>query len=79
MTTQPHDPHSHALAAQDARLRHIERRVDDIYLALIGSVDGQHRGLQSRVERLESWAKWLAGLVTTAIGAAIAALVRGQH
>ena len=78
MSTQPQDPSAPTLHIIDARLRHVETRVDAIYTALIGSVDGSHRGLQSRVERLESWAKWLAGLVTTAIGAAITALVKGQ-
>lgn len=78
MSTQPQDSTAPTLLAIDARLGHVEKRVDQIYSALVGSVDGQHRGLQSRVERLESWAKWLAGLVTTAIGAALTALVKGQ-
>ena len=66
------------LSSIDQRLSHVEAQVSDIHKALVGSTDGSVKGLQSRVERLEAWAKWLAGLVTTAIGAAIAALVRGQ-
>jgi hypothetical protein len=68
-----------ALLSINQRLSHLELQVSDIHRAMVGSMDGQQRGLQARVERLESWARWLGGLVTMAIGAAITALVRGQH
>ena len=76
MSTQPTpDP---TLLSIDMRLRQVESQVTAIHNALVGSVDGQHKGLQARVEKLESWAHWLAGLVTMAIGAAVTALVRGH-
>lgn len=76
MSTQPTpDP---TLLSIDMRLRQVESQVTAIHNALVGSVDGQHKGLQARVEKLESWAHWLAGLVTMAIGAALTALVRGH-
>lgn len=77
MSTQPtSDP---VLLAMHDRLRHLEAQVGDIHRALVGSTDGSSKGLQARVERLEGWARWLAGLVTMAIGAAVTSLVRGQH
>lgn len=76
MATQPSPDGT--LASIDARLRHVEAQVTAIHNALVGSVDGTHKGLQARVERLEGWAQWLAGLVTMAIGAAVTALVRGH-
>jgi hypothetical protein len=76
MPTQP-TPDS-TLLSIDSRLRHVESQVTAIHAALVGSVDGQHKGLQARVEKLESWARWLGGLVTMAIGAALTALVRGH-
>lgn len=77
MSTQPTpDP---TLVSIDARLRHVESQVSAIHAALVGSVDGQHKGLQARVERLEGWARWLGGLVTLAIGTALTSLVRGHH
>lgn len=77
MSTQPtSDP---VLLAMHDRLRHLEAQVGDIHRALVGSMDGSAKGLQARVERLEGWAKWLAGLATMAIGAAITSLVRGMH
>lgn len=75
-TGQTPDP---TLLGIDARLRHVEAQVGEIHDALVGSVNGQTKGLQSRVERLESWARWIGGLATMAIGAAIAALIKGQH
>jgi len=76
MATQPTPDGT--LLSIDSRLRHVESQVTAIHAALVGSVDGQHRGLQARVEKLESWARWLGGLVTMAIGAALTALVRGH-
>jgi hypothetical protein len=76
MSTQPTpDP---TLLSIDMRLRQVESQVTAIHNALVGSVDGQHKGLQARVERLEGWARWLGGLVTLAIGAALTSLVRGH-
>jgi hypothetical protein len=77
MSTQPTPDGT--LLSIDARLRHVEAQVTAIHAALVGSVDGSHKGLQARVEKLEAWAHWLAGLVTMAIGAAVTALVRGAH
>lgn len=74
--TPPTDPIP-TLASIDARLGHVESQVSEIHRALVGSTDGSVKGLQSRVERLEGWAKWLASLVTLAIGAAVTSLVRG--
>ena len=51
----------------------------EIHRALVGSTDGSVKGLQSRVERLEAWMKWVGGLVTLAIGAAVTGLVKGGH
>ena len=76
MSTQPTPDQT--LLSIDMRLRQVESQVTAIHNALVGSVDGQHKGLQARVEKLESWAHWLAGLVTMAIGAALTALVRGH-
>lgn len=67
------------LASIDQRLSHVEAQVSDIHKALVGSTDGSVKGLQSRVERLEGWMKWIGGLVTLAIGTAITGLVRGGH
>lgn len=66
------------LASIDARLGHVEAQVSEIHKALVGSTDGSVKGLQSRVERLEGWMKWVGGLVTVAISTAIAGLVRGS-
>lgn len=67
------------LASIDARLGHVEKQVSEIHRAMVGTMDGSVKGLQSRVERLEGWARWLASLVTIAIGAAVTSLVRGSH
>lgn len=76
--TPPTDPLP-TLASIDQRLSHVEAQVSDIHKALVGSTDGSVKGLQSRVERLEGWMKWIGGLVTLAIGTAITGLVRGGH
>lgn len=77
MSTQPTpDP---TLLQIDVRLRQVEAQVSDIHRALVGSMDGTAKGLQARVEKLESWAKWLAGLATLAIGTAVTSVVRGMH
>lgn len=77
MATQPTpDP---TLLQIDVRLRQVEAQVSDIHRALVGSMDGTAKGLQARVEKLETWARWIAGIATMAIGAAMTALVRGGH
>jgi len=74
--TPPTDPLP-TLASIDQRLSHVEAQVSDIHKALVGSTDGSVKGLQSRVERLEGWMRWVGGLVTLAVGAAVTSLVRG--
>lgn len=61
----------------DARLAHVETKLDQIHVALVGSADGAVKGLQmrfdglaARVERLEGWGRWLSGVVTALIIAA---------
>ena len=76
--TPPTDPLP-TLTSIDTRLGHVEAQVSEIHKALVGSTDGSVKGLQSRVERLEGWMKWVGGLVTLAIGAAVTGLVRGGH
>lgn len=66
----------HILHALDARLRHVEGQVSDIHRALVGSTDGTAKGLQARVERLESWAGWLAGVVTALVILALGQILR---
>jgi len=67
------------LAQIDARLRHVESQVADIHRALVGSTDGSSKGLQARVERLESWARWIGGLVTAIIATGLGAWFKGTH
>lgn len=77
MTTQPTpDP---TLVQIDARLRQVETQVADIHRAMVGSTDGTAKGLQARVERLEAWARWLAGAVTALILGAAQQLMRGGN
>lgn len=64
------------LLAMDARLRHLEGQVSDIHRALVGSTDGTAKGLQARVERLESWAGWIAGVVTALVVVALSQVLR---
>jgi hypothetical protein len=66
----------------DTRLQHVEAKVDQIYLALVGSPNGTQKGLQTRfdtlsdrVERLESWGKWLATIVTALVITALSQLL----
>lgn len=68
----------------DARLAHVEHKLDQIHVALVGSADGAVKGLQmrfdglaSRVERLEGWGRWLSGVVTALIIAAAIQAWRG--
>lgn len=63
------------LAAIDARLRHVEAQVDAIHRALVGTMDGSSKGLQARVERLETWARWIATVVTALTIAAFGQLM----
>lgn len=48
----------------DERLRKIETQVSDIHKALCGDLAGTASGLHARVAKLESWARWLATIVT---------------
>ena len=63
----------------DSRLSNLDNKVDQIHIALVGSLDGKVKGLHARVEQLESWLKWLAGLATAAITTAIGAILKGWH
>ena len=73
------------MSTDDSRLAAIEVKVDQIHQALVGSADGHVQGLQTRftglaarVERLEAWGKWLAGVVTAIILAMATQAVRGH-
>jgi len=74
----PHDPLP-TLTSIDTRLGHVEAQVSEIHKALVGSTDGSVKGLQSRVERLEGWLKWIGGMASAAILAAIGSFLRGGH
>jgi hypothetical protein len=54
----------------EQRLARVEAKVDQILVAIAGGLH-QGPGLAARVERLESWGKWLAGIVTAMILTAI--------
>lgn len=73
MATQPTPDGT--LAAIDARLRHVEAQVDAIHRALVGTMDGSAKGLQARVERLETWARWIATIVTALVVGAFTQLL----
>lgn len=77
MSTQPNDPATPALHAIDMRLSHVEKQVGEIHRAIVGSTDGSIKGLQSRVERLESWGRWIAGMAGSAILMAFGSILRG--
>jgi predicted regulator of Ras-like GTPase activity (Roadblock/LC7/MglB family) len=74
--TPPTDPLP-TLASIDVRLGHVERQVGEIHRAMVGSTDGSVKGLQSRVERLEGWLKWIGAMASAAILGAITNFVRG--
>jgi hypothetical protein len=78
MTTQPHDPATPTLTAIDVRLSHVEKQVGEIHRAIVGSTDGSIKGLQSRVERLESWGRWIAGMAGSAILMALGSVFKGM-
>lgn len=76
--TPPTDPLP-TLASIDARLGHVENQVNEIHRALVGSTDGSVKGLQSRVERLEGWLKWIGAMASAAILGALGNFLRGGH
>jgi predicted regulator of Ras-like GTPase activity (Roadblock/LC7/MglB family) len=78
MTTQPQDPATPTLNAIDVRLSHVEKQVGEIHRAIVGSTDGSIKGLQSRVERLESWGRWIAGMAGSAILMALGSVFKGM-
>lgn len=57
-------------------LEDIHEKLNDIHAILVGKHDPQgqyHPGLSARVARLESFAAWLAGILTTAVASVIGA------
>lgn len=72
-----HDDGIQAITPEQ-RLVRVEQKVDQILASLAGGL-GHPTGLVARVERLESWGKWLAGMASAAILAAVTSLVKGQH
>lgn len=52
---------------QDGRLAKIETQVSDIHKALCGDLAGTAHGLHARVAKLESWARWIATIVTALV------------
>lgn len=63
----------------DQRLGHVESQINEIHRALVGSTDGSVKGLQSRVERLEAWLKWIGAMASAAILGALGNFLRGGH
>jgi hypothetical protein len=77
MTTQPQDGNVSTLYSIDQRLGHVESQVGEIHKALVGSTDGSVKGLQSRVERLEGWLKWIGAMASAAILGVLGNFMRG--
>ena len=51
----------------EQRLVRVETKVDQILEAIGGGLNHDGPGLKARVERLEAWGKWLAGVVTAMV------------